>query len=337
VRLPRVRCTVRRMMAAVAVMGAILYAYRTLPDFLEFFQDDPFHAFGSVKRVWTSGPAPSITVDLFEGSITIVPGPEGVITADIFTGASTKWSQAAADDAHEAISLGLHQQGDTLRITARGISRGGIRNSIGVTLSVPRRANLDLRTGGGNIRVGRDYLNGKWVPRPVSASSIRARNASDYMLGKSEGSIEVEALAPPRALGKPPTPTRLELDGPGRIEVIANLAVIQARAWHGDPPKEWAPGVYEGDDEGTISFEGTLAQGSHSLRAAHRITIKVPKACPLLVDAEAVGGDISGDLLPGRVGPMKGTARWAGPIGSGEGAPLRLRTDDGPIILLSNP
>jgi hypothetical protein len=244
----------QRLMTAVAVVGVILYAYRTLPSFPEFFHDDPFHAFSSVKRVWTSGPAPSITVDLFEGGITIVPGPEGVITADIITGASTKWSQMAANEALEAISLGLNQRGDFLRITARGSPMAGIRNTIGVALSVPRGAHLDLRTACGSIIVGRDYLSGAWVSQPVSASSIRAINASDYVLGKTQGSIEVEALAPSRAPGQPRTPTRLELDGPGRIEVIAELAVIQAHAWHGDPPKECPPGSYESEDEGTISF-----------------------------------------------------------------------------------
>jgi hypothetical protein len=115
VRFPRVRFTMLQLMTAVAVVGAILHAYRTLPSFPEFFHDDPFHAFGSVKRVWTSGPAPSITVDLFEGGITVVPGADGVITADIVTGASTKWSQSAANEALEAISLGLNQRGDFLR------------------------------------------------------------------------------------------------------------------------------------------------------------------------------------------------------------------------------
>src|SRR4051794_4591620 len=115
-KLPRVRFTVRTMMIVVAVAGAILYAYRTLHSFRESSNDDPSHAFSSVKKTWISGRALSITVDLFEGGIPVVPGPDGVITADIIKVASTNWSQAAADDAHEAINLGLHQRGDTLRI-----------------------------------------------------------------------------------------------------------------------------------------------------------------------------------------------------------------------------
>jgi hypothetical protein len=336
-RLPRVRFTVRRLMVAVAVAGALLYAYRSVPSVREILNDDPYHAYRSFKRTWPAGPNPSITVDVFEGSITVMPGPDGVINANISTLAVTKWSQAAADDARAAIDLGLHQQGDSLRITARGTSRAGIRSMAHVELSVPRGVSLDLRTARGSIRVGRDYANNTRVSLPVSAASVRAINASEYMLGYAEGSIEVETLAPTRASGEPPVPTRLELDAPGRIEVVADLAVVEARAWHGSPPDQWPPGSYEKEDEGRISFDGTLAPGRHSLRAAHRITLKVPGASPLQINAEAVGGDITGNLLPGRVGPVKGTTRWAGAVGSGAEAAVQLRTDDGPIVLLSKP
>jgi hypothetical protein len=65
--------------------------------------------------------------------------------------------------------------------------------------------------------------------------------------------------------------------------------------------------------------------------------MKVPRACPLVVNDEAMSGDIMGDLVPGHVESIKGTARWSGPIASGGGTDLQLRTDEGSIVLLSKP
>lgn len=102
------------------------------------------------------------------------------------------------------------------------------------------------------------------------------------------------------------------------------------------PPKEWSPGVYEDEIEGSITFEGSLAGGDHSLRLAHRIKMKFPDS-PLRIDAQAVEGNLSGRFLPKTVEPSAGKASWNGSVGVDPKAFLRVRLEDGPIDLSNKP
>ena len=56
-----------------------------------------------VSNTWDLGISPSVTVDLFDGWIVIVPSSNNEVIADVETGVSTKSSQAAADEALMAI------------------------------------------------------------------------------------------------------------------------------------------------------------------------------------------------------------------------------------------
>jgi hypothetical protein len=330
------RFTVRGLMVAIAAAGVLLFSYQIVVDFFLMLRNHDAN-FSSTKKYaskhWDLGTSPSVAVDLFDGWIVIVPSRNIEVVADVEIGVSNKSSQAAADKALMAIDSRFHQWKDTLKISLTGMKNHTLNYSNIIKLYVPSGTHLDLRTGRGNIHVGRDYLNGKWVHTPISASSIRARNDSEYALGKMFGSVVVEALARPGTQAKPSYPTLIQIDAPGRIDIIADAAVVEANAWHGNPPKQWPQGVYESEDEGTISFEGSLARGIHSLRAAHRINMKLQKTDYLRIDAEATSGQIAGNLLREQIEPMEGKACWFGSLGAEEGGIIQLRTSDGSIEL----
>jgi hypothetical protein len=330
------RFTVRWLMAAVAAAGALLFSYQMIINFFAMLKNHDanfisINKYGS--KTWDLGISAAVRVDLFDGWIIVVPSSNNEVMADVEVGVSTKSSQAAADKALMAIDSSFHQWRNTLKISLAGIKNNTLNYSNIIRLRVPSGTHLDLRTGRGNIHVGRDYLNGKWVHTPVSVSSIRARNDSEYALGKMFGSVVVEALARPGIQAKPSYPTLIQIDAPGRIDIVADFAVVEANAWHGNPPKQWPQGVYESEDEGTISFEGSLAKGIHSLRAAHRISMKLQETDYLRIDAEAASGQITGNLIREQIEPMEGKACWLGSLGAEEGGIIRLRTSDGSINL----
>jgi hypothetical protein len=332
-RLSPLRFTVRRLMIAVLAVALGLFAYRVLPSISDILRDDPYPAFSTTTQSWDAGRTPSVTADVFEGWIQVLPSPDGKVTAKVTAVAVTKLSQSDADRALGTIKLTMDQRGDSVRIVARGASEDRIRKDTFLELHVPQGVHLDLRTGRGEIRVGRDYLGNVPLHRPIAASSVRARNDSKYRLGYAEGSIMIETSAIPRAGGGSPIPTRLQLDAPGQIEILADFAVVEARAWHGRPPDGWTEADYKTQDEGSITFEGSLAEGAHSLRAAHRITMRLSAPTALRVTGEAVGGSITGDLLTKQVEQREGRSQWIGSVGSEPRGELRLRTDDGPITL----
>lgn len=329
------RLTVGRLMMAVAAIGAAMWFLGVIYNICDNLLNERFCVSTSpIRKVWSVGPSPSVMVDLFEGSITVTPGADGEIAVDVEASVDTKKSRADAERAAKTLHWGFHRWGNSIRVTARGLSEVGINNSIGVRLSVPPGVNLDLRTERGNIYVGEDYPKGTRVQMPVSAASIRATNASDYRLGYAQGSIVVVALAPLPIAGSSPKPTLIQLDAPGRIDIKADLAVVAARAWHGDPPMSTRKAYEVAGEEGTITFEGSLAEGIHSFHAAHRISMQIRDELSLHIEAEAGAGPIMGDLLPEEIEPTDGKALWTGSLGPKGGRSLLIRTDQGPITLL---
>jgi hypothetical protein len=332
----RIRVTTRRLMLAVLLAALSLAAYRALASLAAILRDDPYHANKTVSASWQAGPEPSVTVDLFEGRIQVLPSPDGTVKAEVTSHAATKLSQADADQALDAIELVMDHRGDSVRIVMRGASGAGICKDSELVLHVPSGVRLDLRTGLGEIYVGRDYANGVAIHRPVAASSIRARNDSVYKSAYAQGNIDVTTVAPP-CPGGGTLPTRLQLDAPGHIDVIADMAVVEARAWHGTLPIGQGSADHELEDEGVITFEGSLAGGEHTMRAAHRITMRLSAPTVLRVDAEAIGGRITGDLLPGAIEQRDGRSKWSSSVGAETHGHLLLRTDDGSMILDRKP
>jgi hypothetical protein len=335
----RLRFTVRRMLAAVAISAMLLFIYRSCPSLDQIFNDGPFNAIATIKKDWDLGPSPTVMVDVFEGTIQVYPSDDGKVHAEVATVGQTKVDQATSEVALKEIDLSLDQRGDSLRIVARGASGyswgNWIRKEAHLDLHVPPNVRLDLRTGRGEIRVGRDYVKNVLIHRPISAVSVRARNDSKYRLGYAEGNIIVETTAPPGESGAAPIPTRLQLDAVGQIEIRSVDAIVEARAWHGEVPKNWNSADYEQyeKEEGSIRFEGRLASGIHSFRAAHRIEMILSPEAAFRVDAEATGDAILGDLLPKPVEPREGRALWKETIGPEPRGLLRLRTDQGAITL----
>ena len=331
------RLSTRHLMIIVAAGALVLTCWRSWPAVRDFFQEDPFHSFRNTKKTWDLGPAPSIFVDVFEGGITVEPSHDQLTTAEISSHTRTKRNQATTDDAIRSIEVSCDQDRDSLRIVVRGASEPGIFKETSVRLSVPDGVDLDLRTGRGMIYVGKNFgIGGGFsaAHAPVVASSIRARNDSKYQFAYAEGGLYVECKAPLDAVGAP-IPTRLQLDAPGHIDIIADLARVEARSWHGNSPVEWGPNYHSYNEyhEGVISFDGELAPGPNSFRAAHRVDLKLPESSLIQGDAEALNGIIMGDLLPYGGRPSKDRASWQPIIGSNAFVQVKLKADDGTISL----
>jgi hypothetical protein len=157
IRYPRVRFTIRRMMIAVAIMAVGLSVFPFLVDLLS--DDGPFHALNRMVRSWDCGPASSVTVDVFEGSICVSPSTDGKVTAEIMSVSVTSRSQWSADRALGTIDVTTSQRGNSIEIVAKGASvepswRGYITNNVHVDLHVPDGVRLDLRVGKGQIDAG---------------------------------------------------------------------------------------------------------------------------------------------------------------------------------------
>jgi hypothetical protein len=156
------------MMVAVAVIALGLTAYPFLEELVS--DDGPFHAIRQGVTSWACGPSTSVRVELFEGSIRVLPSTDDRVTAEIMALSLTSRSQWVADRALETIEVRTSQRGDSIEIITRGAPsvpgpewRGYITNAAQVVLGVPDGVRLDLCVGKGQIDAGGVVnLDGRW-------------------------------------------------------------------------------------------------------------------------------------------------------------------------------
>jgi hypothetical protein len=113
-----------------------------------------------VLKSWCCGPASSVAVDVFEGSIRISPSADDKVTAEITSLSVTSRSKWAAERALGSIGVTTVQRASSIEIVATGASvpgfgwRGYITNSVDVDLHVPDGVRLTLKVGQGQIDAG---------------------------------------------------------------------------------------------------------------------------------------------------------------------------------------
>jgi hypothetical protein len=168
--------------------------------------DPPYHALSRKVTSWSCGPEPSVTADVYEGSISVLPGTAGRITADILAVSLTKRSQAAADRALGSIDVATRPMSNGVEIIARGDAsvpgRRYITNDVHVQLFVPAGIRLDLRVGRGQIAVGSGSTSGgNPLHQPVDASAIRAYVGSKQSVHVGDGKVGIYLLKPSTSSG----------------------------------------------------------------------------------------------------------------------------------------
>ena len=62
---PRMRFTLRRMIAVVAFMAILIWLAQTTREFLAALAETYYPATKQLARTWDAGPAPKVNVDLF--------------------------------------------------------------------------------------------------------------------------------------------------------------------------------------------------------------------------------------------------------------------------------
>ena len=282
--------TVRGLMLAVVISALALTCWRWLVEIRRRLDRDPYVASRTISKSWSLGIDPSIEVDLFEGSIQVLPSDDGNTSARIGVATVSQSSQASADQALEALKFDLIALGENLRIGAsRAHGQENVATNIDVIIYVPGGVRLDLQTRGGEIRVGQDYAANATFHLPVATSSIVARNLSPRRLGYAEGNIVVETAVPSDS-----GVVTLLLEAPGRIDIRANNALITALAHGGalQPQRVGGLGDHSQEDpeEGSIIFEGSLSGGHSSFRADRSIELLLPPEASFNADLEATWG-----------------------------------------------
>ena len=259
------------------------------------------------RRFAVSG-TPDLTVRTFDGSIEIRPWDREEILVDIERRAG---SEADAN----AIVVETAAQDGVVRIEAKQPPRngffehtGGRSPSVRMIVTVPRRVNVDARTGDGAI-LARD-LNGR-IELRTGDGSIRLQGVDgDVTISTGDGAVTADQLQGRVAI----------TTGDGSVNLNGRLDELTARTGDGAIDVDALPGS-------TMKGDWAISTGDGSVR------LRLPAGFSAELDAHTGDGGIatSGVAVVQQPGSRDdGRRDLRGRVGSG-GQLLTIRTGDGAI------
>jgi DUF4097 and DUF4098 domain-containing protein YvlB len=265
------------------------------------------------KRFAVTG-TPDVRVSTFDGSIQVTAWDKAEVLVEIEKRGPSK--QSIDELVVSATETGGVIEVAVKRPRAESFNGFGIHRSADARLivSVPRRANLRVRSEDGGIRV--DGVSGQLDLR-TDDGSIRASDISGEMtIDTGDGSVTVM-----NADGRLAVET-----SDGSVSVSGTLAAVKLHTGDGSVSYRAAPGSTMADD-----WEITTGDGG--------VSVYLPAEFSARIDAHTGDGRITNDLRVDQLEKSDDQERTRrtlrGTLGSG-GKLLRVRTGDGSIRLKLN-
>jgi RNA polymerase sigma factor (sigma-70 family) len=202
---------------------------------------DWIHVKEDVTKSFSTGAAPEVLVETFNGPITVTARSEQTVNVRITKQGSAK-SEDAAKEALQTIDLAMTKEGDKVRIVAKRKEHAKTESSAGAAaeVQVPAGAVLTLSTSNGPVT-----LQGGTGKSDVHTSNGRVvvkDHKSDLHLRTSNGGINVSGGA-----GK------LDLHtSNGTIDLDTDQAAVTAHT-----------------SNGSVKFHGTLADGAQTFETSN--------------------------------------------------------------------
>ena len=250
-----------------------------------------------------------VRVEMFNGAISVTPGPAGTVAATVTRTGVGRDTAAALADAQE-IDVTLAETGGeaVLRaVYAPAPDSAGSRGA-SAAVTVPAGSTLILQSSNGAITLS--GLTGTILAHTSNAPVSVAGPTTALRAETSNGTIAVTDGA---------GLITLETSN-GVIDVAADASVLDATT-----------------SNGHISFSGSLGQGLSQLTTSNSdVSVTLPHDASFAFDASTSGGTVTTDFAVG--GSTSATdTRLAGTVGGGAGTTLVIVTSNGNVRIAAAP
>jgi|GEM_PF-3488960 len=260
-----------------------------------------------VSKSFKTGQAPSVTLDLFNGTIEVVADATGTVDARL-----TKHSEAEtkeqAEEGLKNIQLDLTQDKDVIKVTAKRLREDVKNRSEGVNavVKVPAGAVLDLGTSNGSVKLTGG--TGKVV--------IKTKNGTVHVTD-AKGELDLSSLN-------------------GAIVASGARGRANVKTSNGDIDLQVEKGaVTAHTSNGEVRFRGSLADGEHAFTTNNgRIAITLPAGSQFRVDATTTNGAIKTDFVEQPKKKNLLSATLMATVGDNPAVSLKLRTTNGGMEIL---
>lgn len=302
---------------------------------------------GLVVALLVSGAVSASADSRIEKNLKLDPGGKFILDSDAgsvtLTGGSASGASVVItsnrDDLQDLLEFNFEDGPGTARVTAKRKHHFNWHNlSVHFEIRVPTQTQLDLRTGGGGVRVASIHgdselrtsggsvdvtdLEGR-LNADTSGGGVHLRDITgETRVGTSGGSIEADNVKGSLRAETSGGPIRAERIG-GDLDAETSGGGIHVEGVAGHLVAKTSGGSVE------VVFDKGNGRGGEVETSGGSIRVAVDPSVNLTLDASASGGGVTTDLpitVQGRIS----SSSLRGTLGSG-GENLRLHTDGGSI------
>ncbi len=278
-----------------------------------------------VEKTFSVKPGGQLTVETEGGNVSVVTGDDATVKV-VARQVIRAGSEREADEVLEKLKLTMEQSGNDVAARAKYERKNWGRNPVSVdfTVTVPARYDVELRTSGGDVRVG--DLDGK----------VRARTSGgNVVLGKMSGPVDAHTSGGNVSLVEGRGRVSLGTSG-GNIRVERSVGETDLDTSGGHIEVNSVEGVLRAETSGgnvTAGIVGRL-QGDCVLdTSGGRVKATVDKTAAFNLDASTSGGSVRADGLTITIeGGAIGKSTLSGKVNGG-GPLLRLHSSGGDIVV----
>ncbi|HEY0946250.1 MAG TPA: DUF4097 family beta strand repeat-containing protein [Opitutaceae bacterium] len=286
----------------------------------------------TIEKTFSVQPGGTLTVATQGGDIRVEPGSGNevkVVARQVFPRAD---SDAEADEVLKDVEFELTQTGNDVSAIVRSEKKGGMGwfgggwppVRVHFTVTVPSRYQVDLKTSGGDVRVGN--LTGK--------AQVRT-SGGDVRLGRIDGVVDAGTSGGDVTLAEGTAEVKLKTSG-GDIEVgrVAGQATLTTSG--GNIRVNAAGNALDATTSGgdvTVAFTGLVTGEVNLKTSGGDITARLAKDSAVSLDAKTSGGAVkaAGVTITIKEGGV-GKNHLVGDVNGG-GPALKLRTSGGDVTV----
>ncbi len=289
----------------------------------------PVSAFAKIERVvektFSVKPGGSLTVETEGGNVRVETGDDTTVKV-VARQTIRASSEREADELLERLDMSIEQSGNDVAVRAKYERMRWGRNPVNVdfTVTVPARYDVDLRTSGGDVRVG--DLDGK----------VRARTSGgNVVLGKMSGPVDAHTSGGNVSLVEGVGRVSLGTSG-GNIRVERSVGETDLDTSGGDIEVKSVEGTLRAETSGgnvTAGIVGALKGDCVLDTSGGRVKATVDESAAFTLDASTSGGDVRAEGLTITIsGGGIGKSKLSGKVNGG-GPLLKLHSSGGDIVI----
>ncbi|ACB75192.1 DUF4097 family beta strand repeat-containing protein [Opitutus terrae] len=278
-----------------------------------------------IEKTFAVQPGEMLRVETQGGNIRVQTADDNKVTV-VATERIKASSEAEADELLKNLEMTIEQDGEGVLAKAKYEKRmwGSLPVQVDFTVTVPRRYNANLRTSGGNVKLG--DLDGRVEARTSGGDIGLGKISGDIAAHTSGGNVTLEEGGGRVKLGTSGGNVRVER-AVGETDLNTSGGNIEVKSVEGQVTAGTSGGDVRAGINGALKGDCVLKTSGGNVRAV------VDRTVGFQLDASTSGGSVHAEGLTITIDKGgAGRSRLSGKVNGG-GPLLKLHTSGGDVVI----